>query len=247
MLDGSVIILIAITFFIAGSVKGVIGLGLPTVSLALLTVIVGLKPAMALLIVPSLVTNIWQAVRGSNVFRLLFRIWPFLLFSVLTVWFGTKLLQRVDVELLSMLLGVVVVFYSITGLAKLQISVDQSLEKWIGPIIGAINGILTGMTGSFVFPGVLYLQAIGLSREALIQAMGMLFTVSTLALGLSLGKQNLITPYLGTISLFAVVPALIGMLLGKRLREKLSETTFRRVFFTGLLVLGLYIFFSSSI
>ena len=85
MLDGSVIILIAITFFIAGSVKGVIGLGLPTVSLALLTVIVGLKPAMALLIVPSLVTNIWQAVRGSNVFGLLFRIWPFLLFSVLTV------------------------------------------------------------------------------------------------------------------------------------------------------------------
>ena len=247
MLDGSVIFLIAITFFIAGSVKGVIGLGLPTVSLALLTVIVGLKPAMALLIVPSLVTNIWQAVRGSNVFRLLFRIWPFLLFSVLTVWFGTKLLQRVDVELLSMLLGVVVVFYSITGLAKLQISVDQSLEKWIGPIIGAINGILTGMTGSFVFPGVLYLQAIGLSREALIQAMGMLFTVSTLALGLSLGKQNLITPYLGTISAFAVVPALIGMLLGKRLREKLSETTFRRVFFTGLLVLGLYIFVSSSI
>ena len=247
MLDGSGIILIAITFFIAGSVKGVIGLGLPTVSLALLTVIVGLKPAMALLIVPSLVTNIWQAVRGSNVCRLLFRIWPFLLFSVLTVWFGTKLLLRVDVELLSMLLGVVVVFYSITGLAKLQISVDQSLEKWIGPIIGAINGILTGMTGSFVFPGVLYLQAIGLSREALIQAMGMMFTVSTLALGLSLGKQNLITPYLGTISAFAVVPALIGMLLGKRLREKLSETTFRRVFFTGLLVLGLYIFVSSSI
>ena len=95
MLDGSVIFLIAITFFIAGSVKGVIGLGLPTVSLALLTVIVGLKPAMALLIVPSLVTNIWQAGRGSNVFGLLFRIWPFLLFSVLTVWFGTKLLQRV--------------------------------------------------------------------------------------------------------------------------------------------------------
>ena len=247
MLDGSVIILIAITFFIAGSVKGVIGLGLPTVSLALLTVIVGLKPAMALLIVPSLVTNIWQAGRGSNVFGLLFRIWPFLLFSVLTVWFGTKLLQRVDVELLSMLLGVVVVFYSITGLAKLQISLDQSLEKWVGPIIGAINGILTGMTGSFVFPGVLYLQSIGLSREALIQAMGMLFTVSTLALGLSLGKQNLITPYLGTISAFAVVPALIGMLLGKRLREKLSETTFSRVFFTGLLVLGLYIFVSSSI
>ena len=245
MLDGSVIFLIAITFFIAGSVKGVIGLGLPTVSLALLTVIVGLKPAMALLIVPSLVTNIWQAVHGNNVTRLLFRIWPFLLSAALTVWFGTKVLQRVDVGLLSMLLGVVVVLYSITGLIKLQISVDQSLEKWVGPVIGAFNGILTGMTGSFVFPGVLYLQAIGLAREALIQAMGMLFTVSTLALALSLGNQNLITPYLGTISAIAVAPALIGMLLGKRLREKLSETTFRRVFFTGLLVLGLYIFVSS--
>jgi uncharacterized membrane protein YfcA len=108
-----------------------------------------------------------------------------------------------------------------------------------GPVIGAVNGVLTGMTGSFVFPGVLYLQAIGLPRDAFIQAMGMLFTVSTVAL--ALGGQNLLTIELGAISAAAVVPAVVGMVLGQRLRKRMSEALFRRVFFLALLGLGLYI------
>ena len=110
-----------------------------------------------------------------------------------------------------------------------------------GPVVGAVNGVLTGMTGSFVFPGVLYLQAIGLPRDVLIQAMGMLFTASTVALGVSLGGQNLLTMELGAVSAAAVVPAVVGMLLGQRLRKRMSEALFRRVFFLALLALGLYI------
>ena len=97
------------------------------------------------------------------------------------------------------------------------------------------------MTGSFVFPEVLYLQAIGLPRDALIQAMGMLFTASTVALAIALGGRNLITAELGVLSVAAILPAMLGMVLGRRLRVRLSEVAFRRVFFCALLALGLTI------
>ena len=112
-------------------------------------------------------------------------------------------------------------------------------------MIGGINGILTGMTGSFVVPGVLYLQALALPRETLIQAMGILFTVSTVALALSLSGQRLLSMELGAVSTGAIIPALIGMVLGKKVRQRLSETTFRKVFFISMLLLGGYIVLQS--
>jgi uncharacterized membrane protein YfcA len=97
------------------------------------------------------------------------------------------------------------------------------------------------MTGSFVVPGVLYLQGLGLGRDALIQAMGLLFTLSTLTLAAALGGSGLLSPDLGLWSAAAVAPALIGMTLGQKVRRALPEARFRRVFFAALLLLGAYI------
>jgi uncharacterized membrane protein YfcA len=241
MLDPVDLSLVTLTFLLAGGVKGMIGLGLPTVALALLTVTVGLQPAMALLLVPSFATNLWQALTGGNGRVIISRTWPFLLAATATVWIGTSALTRVNVSLLSALLGVLLVVYSLINLNSLDVSIPRGSESWAGPIFGAINGVLTGMTGSFVVPGVLYLQAIGLPRDMLIQAMGILFTASTVALAVALGGRNLLTFGLGAISTAAVLPAVVGMIVGQRLRRKLSETSFRRVFFFSLLGLGAYI------
>ncbi len=241
MTDISVLVLVFCTFLLAGSVKGVIGLGLPTVSLAVLTATIGLQPAMALLLMPSFVTNLWQAVVGGNGKAIIARIWLFLLTATVTVWLGTQVLVGVDVSYLSALLGALLVVYSLLSLSKPSIAIPSGWEGWAGPVLGTANGVLTGMTGSFVVPGVLYLQAIGLPRDMLIQAMGMLFTVSTVALGLALGGQQLLTVELGVISAAAVVPAIIGMVFGQKIRQRLSEAKFRLVFFVAILILGIYI------
>ncbi|WP_282606743.1 sulfite exporter TauE/SafE family protein [Pelagibius sp. Alg239-R121] len=241
MPDHFTLISIALTFLLAGTVKGVIGLGLPSVSLALLTASLGLPQAMALLLVPSFVTNIWQAAVGGNARVILLRIWPFLILASVTVWLGAAALTRVDLAWLSALLGILLIVYALLSLSGLRLSLSPGRERWAGPLLGGLNGVLTGMTGSFVFPGILFLQAIGLPRDLLIQSMGMLFTVSTIALGFSLKGNNLLTAELGGLSAAAVIPALIGMVLGQRLRRRLPETLFRRLFFISLLLLGLYI------
>ncbi|MCL5427388.1 sulfite exporter TauE/SafE family protein [Halomonas sp. NPDC076908] len=241
MVDFALLLVVAGTFLIAGSVKGVIGLGLPPVSLALLTVALDLPTAMALMLIPSFVTNIWQSMVGGNARAILVRIWPFLAMAALTVWIGAAALTRVNLTYLTALLGSLLIIYAVVNLAGFKIVVPRRHEVWAGPLIGSANGVLTGMTGSFAVPGVMFLQAIGLPRNMLIQAMGMLFMVSTVALAAALQQANFLTLQTGVMSAVAVLPALAGMVIGQRIRERLSEKVFRNVFFISLLILGTYI------
>ena len=245
MLDTNVIVVVASTFLLAGMAKGVIGLGLPAVSLGLLTVAFDLPTAMSLLLVPSFVTNIWQASVGGNGKAILLRLWPFLVMATVTVWVGAQALTRVDVALLTALLGVLLGTYSMVNLRGIQLTIRARHETWVGTLVGAANGVLTGMTGSSVVPGVMFLQAIGLPRDMLIQAMGVLFATSTLALAVALQKANILTIDHGLLSFGAVLPAILGMILGQRVRSALSERRFRKVFFVALLVLGAYIIASA--
>ncbi len=241
MYDPANIAVTIATFLLAGLVKGIIGLGLPTISLALLVASFDLTTAMALLIMPSLVTNIWQAVVGGNLVYLLGRLWPFLIMATITVWVGALALSRVELSLLTMLLGGLLVAYALLSLSGYRMIIDEHHQPWAGSLIGGVNGLLTGMTGSFAVPGIMYLQAMGFDRHQLVQAMGILFSVSTLALALALQDNNLLSIQSGTMSLIAVLPAILGMWLGQRIRNRLPEQRFRLVFYLSILLLGLYI------
>lgn len=241
MFDLTTVFVVSGAFFIAGAVKGVIGLGLPMVSLGLLTVALDLQTAMALLVVPSFVTNLWQSVVGGNAKVILDRLWPFLVTAAVTVWIGVAALTRLNPSLLAALLGAQLVTYSLVSLRGIRLTIPIRHEGWAGPLIGSANGVLTGMTGSSVVPGVMFLQAIGLPRDVLIQAMGMLFAASTLALAAALQQANFLTVDHGILSSGAVLPAIAGMIGGRWIRKGLTEQRFRIVFFISLLMLGVYI------
>ncbi|AXS42757.1 sulfite exporter TauE/SafE family protein [Breoghania sp. L-A4] len=245
MFDTPLLIVIAGVFVLAGFVKGVVGLGLPTVSLGILTAVIGLPQAMALMIVPAFLTNVWQAMAGGGAHLVLRRIRLFLLLATLTVWIGALALTRMDLNVLAGLLGALLILYALTSLAGLRITVPKRHEPWLGPLTGAVNGVLTGMTGAYAVPGVMYLQGLGLTRDQFIQAMGMLFLGSTVALGLALGASGIVPPGVGIYSVLAVIPALSGVWLGQRVRRRLSEAQFRRLFFLAILGLGGYIAFEA--
>lgn len=239
------LLIISLTFMLAGMVKGVTGMGLPTVTLAILTVVWDLPTAMALLLIPSFCTNLWQAFSGGEMGAIVRRCWAFLLPATFLIPLGGVSLSFIDTSFLSSLLGVVLVSYAAISLCGLRLVIDDDKQRWAGPVCGAVNGVLTGMTGSFVVPGVLYLQGIGFNRTQLIQAMGMLFTLSTLALGISLSGNALLSEQQMMLSAWGLVPAIAGMLIGQRIRNRLSESLFRSVFFTSLLLLGGYILVSA--
>jgi len=235
---------IFLVFILAGTVKGIIGLGLPTVSLALLALVLDLPGAMTLILAPSIFTNIWQIFAGANPKSVFMRIRLFLVLSVLTVWLGALALNHINLAWLSMLLGLLLTIYAISNLAGNSFSVKTKNTGLQSMGAGILNGIFTGMTGSSVVPGVMYLQALNFNKDELLQAMGMLFALSTLSLAFALGYHKFLSFENSLLSLLALIPSLAGMAFGQKIRKKLSEKVFRRIFFISLLILGLYIIFS---
>ena len=238
-------LLILATFLLAGAIKGVIGLGLPSVSLAILTVAIDLESAMVLLLAPSLVTNFWQGLSGGHTRFLLHRLRLFLLIAAASVLAGVAAFQLADPIWLSALLGCLIGCYALVNLLGLSFRISTQGEPIAGFVCGLANGIFTGLTGSSVVPGVMYLQSLNLGRDQFVQAMGMLFSISTLALGVALWWQQRLPTELGAQSVAAVVPALAGMVIGRAVRQHLSEQRFRQIFFSSLLLLGIYIVFTS--
>lgn len=242
MPDLSLLLLAAFAFLLAGFVKGVIGMGLPTVAMGLLGLVLPPAEAAALLVVPSLVTNVWQLAAGPRFVALIRRLWPMMIGVCVGTWLGTGmgLLAR-DAGGAGMALGVALIAYAVAGLALPRLRLPGRLEPLLGPPVGAATGLVTAATGVFVLPAVPYLQALALDRDELVQALGLSFTVSTLALAAGLAGGGAFGPAIAGTSLLALAPALAGMAAGQHIRRLVRPETFRRCFFLGLLALGAYL------
>jgi len=231
-------ILIALTFLLAGFVKGVVGLGLPTVAVGLLGLVMPTAEAAALLIVPSMVTNVWQLFGGPRFGPLARRLWPMLVAICLGTWAGAGLLTGGSAGRATAALGAALGLYALVGLTRLRLRLPHQWERRLQPVIGLSTGLLTAATGVFVLPAVPFLQALGLEKESLIQALGLSFTVSTLALAAGLAHDGAFAGATLGRSVLAVIPALAGMAIGQGVRLRVEPEMFRRCFFVGLLVLG---------
>jgi uncharacterized membrane protein YfcA len=240
MLDGT-LIFIAAVFALAGFVKGAIGLGLPTISMGLLAIVMPPIEAAAILIVPSLLTNAWQMVAGPSLGAVTRRLWPMMIAVCLGTWAGAGLMTGTSARYGTALLGAALAVYAITGLAAIRFAIAREREPLLGPLTGAVTGVITAATGVFVIPAVPYLQAIGLEKEDLVQALGLSFTVSTLALAVNVGTAGAFDISIAGTTLLALALACAGMWFGQALRQRLSVDIFRRCFFGGLLVLGVYL------
>jgi uncharacterized membrane protein YfcA len=225
-------------FLLAGMVKGLLGLGLPTVAMGLLGLAMPPVQAAALLLVPSLVTNVWQLLAGPRFAALIRRLWPMMLAILVGTLAGSGIIAGAVASAASMGLGIALALYGLVGLLKPQIRIPPAVEPWAGPLVGAVTGLVTGATGVFVIPAVPYLGSLGLDRDDLVQALGLSFTVSTFALAAGLALHGALPLATSGTSLLAVLPALIGMWLGGWLRLRVRPETFRHAFFIGLLILG---------
>ena len=245
MFDDATALAIFSAILLAGLLKGIIGVGFQTVGIAFLTLITNLPNAISLLLIPSLVTNLWQAGAGGKLFTILIRLWPLIITACMMVWFGSIALTSVSLSYLSALLGVLLIVYSAFNLFGFRFEVKTKNEWWLAPFIGLINGLLTGMTGIFVVPCVFYFQAIGFRKDTLIQSMGVLFTALTLMLIVSLKTKNILTLELSGWSAFAIFPAIIGVFVGQLIRKRISEEVFKKIFFLCLILLGSFITFNA--
>ncbi|KVH72745.1 hypothetical protein WJ42_24020 [Burkholderia cepacia] len=221
--------IVAVVFLLAGAVKGMIGLGLPTIAMGLLTLAMPPSAAASLLLVPSFITNVWQLWLGPSFGPLLRRLWPLLAGLTIGTLTGGLPALAAGSTWTHAALGVVLILYGLWGLAAARLPAPGRHEKWLSAVVGYLTGVVTAATGVFVVPAVPYLQALGLS-----------FTASTIVLGLQLRVTGALETVDLGVSALALVPALAGMAGGQYARRVMSEKAFKRCFFVGLIALGAY-------
>jgi len=219
----------------------VIGLGLPTIAMGLLGLAMAPAQAAALLIIPATLTNLWQLAFGGHLRALVRRLWPMLLAIFLGTGAGTLWLGIDGGQWVVRALGGALLLYALSGLLLPALRVGAGHERWLGPLCGVLTGVITAATGVFVIPAVPYLQALGLGKDQLVQALGLSFSVSTLALAAALLWRGALGGGELSASLLALIPAVLGMWLGQWLRQRISAVLFKRVFFIGLGLLGAHL------
>src|SRR3984893_17739432 len=235
------LLLIAAAFLLAGFIKGVIGLGLPTVAMGLLAVTMPPSHALAIVIVPAIVTNIWQTFVGPYLRDIIRRLWPLMAGTVVGIWLNAGMLTGPYASYGTIVLGVLLVIYAIIGLSKFSFKVGRRDEQWIGAIIGLLTGVVSAATGVQVIPSMPFMQAIGMEKNELVQALGVFFTVATLALAFNLTSAGLLSASTALPGAVAMAAAFTGMFIGQAVRSRLQPEAFRRWFLIAMIMLGIYL------
>ena len=235
---------LAAVFFAAGLVKGISGMGLPTVAMSLLGLLMPPAAAAALTTLPALATNVTQCL-GPHTRTLCRLLWPAWLGLALATLLAPGLDDAALAQAAPRLLGTVLLAYGAWGLWRPQLPALHSHRRAIGALAGVATGCVTAATGVFVLPLVPYLQMLRLERAALVQALGLSFTVATLALALRLHAGGLSVAAQAATPL-ALAAAFGGLAAGRLVRDRLSGPAFQRALSLVFIGLGLANFFRQA-
>ena len=233
------IVVIAGAFVVAGLAKGAIGMGMPPIAIGLMSFAVPLESAIAIMVVPTMVTNIWQAIYGGGFRPLMRRFGTMAVTAMVGILAVGYLLSDLGSPGTAGWVGVLLVLYSLIALTPYRPRVPRRAEPWANPLIGLASGAVAGSTGVAAVPFLPYMQSLDMDRHELVQALGIMFVFITGMLAVSLalhGAYHLTTSVAG---IAALAPTMVGVWLGQHARRRLSAETFRRIFIFGMLGVGL--------
>ncbi len=236
--DGLTLGLIAMVFAGAGYIKGVIGLGLPTIATAMMGLFLTPVQAASIVVVPALLTNVWQMWNGQHLLVLLRRLAPMLVAIVVATVATAGIVARADVKVTVACLGVALIAYAAYALWGPQFRVGPRYEGLFGLLIGIATGCISGTTGVFVVPSIPFLQALDLDKDEMVQGIGITAFTSAAGLALGLGVHGSLRGDVALPVAVALIAAFAGMGLGQVLRDGLALSTFRRWVLIGLGGLG---------
>lgn len=236
--DVEAVALVAVALMLAGVLKGATGIGYSTCALPLLTAAVGLKAAIGLVLVPAMASNLalmWSAGHWRETIN---RFWPLYLAMLPGIAVGVALLAISDGRAATAALGAITVVYVAISLARLEPALGPRLESRLKLPVGLVNGVLTGLTGSQILPLVPYMLALKMEPERFVPAVNLAVTIASLVMMAGLAVNGLLPLELALLSLFGVVPAILGTSIGNQMRVLIPKDRFRTVVLVALGAMG---------
>ena len=234
-------------FFLGGLVKGTIGVGLPTVTLTLLSFFFDIKDSISFILIPVILTNLVQMLDGKELKSIFQQTKFFLVTSVVFVIPGFLVLRAINSNTILLILASLLVLNSCLVLFNKIIIIKRHTSFQMQFWIGALTGITTGVTSIYTMPFIFLIQSLKFNKEKLIQLMGLSFFLYSLTQFALFYSFSMINEKVLLFSSVACIPILIGVISGKYLRKVLSEQTFKQLFNYMLLISGIIIIIKSNI
>ncbi len=236
--DPGLLLLVVLAFAVAGAIKGVVGLGLPTISAAIMASVVDLRTAVGILIIPLLVTNLWQVIQVGAMGALARRFGVLNAAAAVGLWFGTEILFAVDPRWMQLGLGCLLIANALFQVLGTIPVVPRRSEAALAVPVGLVSGIIGGMTGSQGIVIAVYLASLSLTRDEYVQGIGLSFFLTGLVWVVAIAANGGITQETLPLSLAALAAALAAMALGTRVRRFLPQTRFRQAVFLAMVPMG---------
>jgi uncharacterized membrane protein YfcA len=233
------LLIIAAAFVAAGVVKGTIGMGLPTTLVSLLAQFLDPRMAIALLLVPAVVTNVWQVYRAGGFLRSARELWPFGVAMALALWPATRWAAAIAADRLAVLIGVMILVFAGVSLMRAPPRIPPRFDRVAQVTAGGVAGVIGGLTSIWSPPMVIYLLGRGSDKDDFIRFAGFIILVGTVPLTAGYWRAGLFDADIALTSTLMILPVLAGFSVGERLRSRMNAAWFRRGVLLFFCVMGL--------
>jgi len=237
-IDSAILIQVVLIFLAGGMVKGLIGVGLPTVTLTLLSFVFDIKDSISIILIPIILTNLYQMLDGNYLKEIIGEVKFFLIGSFLFIFPGFYFLTILKSDTILAILALLLIINSFLSLMKYEIKFKNYKSKAIQLGIGSLTGITTGVTSIYTMPFIFLIQSLNYSKNKVIQLMGLSFFIFACMQLILFSSHGMIDFNKLSISLLACLPILVGVYCGTALRKKISEILFKTLFNIMLVVMG---------
>ncbi|MEX0729938.1 MAG: sulfite exporter TauE/SafE family protein [Aquisalimonadaceae bacterium] len=229
---------VALAFFIGGTVKGAVGFGMPVVALPIIASFVDVRTGLALLCLPLIASNVWQAFNGGHFVQVAWRFrWMFVTL-VLGCALGASMVVRLDQRGVFLSVGAVVIGYVLLTVIAPTFRITTPRERAAGLVTGLVSGVLGGFAALFGPPLIMYFSALDLSKDAFVASMGATMLLASVVVAVSYIAVGIVTPPLLGLSVAALLPLGAGLLFGEVIRRWVRPDVFRWVVLVALLLVG---------
>ncbi len=225
----------------AGFVKGVVGFAMPMILISGLSSVMSPELALAGLILPTLATNAWQALRHgvAAAWDAVKRYKVFLWVGLVVMLLSAQLVRVLSPQGMLLLIGVPIVIYAGLGLMGRPLRLPKGHGQKTEAMIGGVAGFFGGISGVWGPATVAMLTAQETEKRDHVRIQGVIYTLGALALMSAHIGSGVLRLQTLPLSVMLVIPSMAGMLLGLQIHDRLDQATFRRLTLFVLLIAGL--------
>ncbi len=198
----------------------------------------GLKEALNILVLPLIASNVSQSYNPKLFIPILRRFSLLLLMMFCFSAMSVALFGLIPERMIMLWLGLIVIVLPLIAFFRPELRISRNHERWAGPLVGAIAGIIGGLSTLSGPPLMIYLACLRLRKEEFVVAVSLMFLTASAGLTAGLLLFGLSRPTELAVSAVACIPVLLGMWAGNKARIRMSERVFAILVLVAYLLTG---------